>query len=375
MKRVFEVLGMQNEWRGERTSFQIACPICDAAGSRKKHMNVNTSKNLFCCPKCGTGGGYIGFYGFMKYSIDPKELKSNPELSQKLKKEINEALGQHTEYIPYEKESITPIDFEPIILDERDETYNALLRQCELIDAHYNNLVERGLREEDIVRNNYKSIPQAFLDEIPKKLRLEEFCNLQGVPGFYKDDFDNWKLLKRNSGIYIPMRNVSRDFTNQPQGEIQGMQIRYDIVKDGTPRYMWLSTSDMKSGSGAKTWPHFVGYPEKTIYLTEGGLKGDIAHRFSGDPFICIPGVNATKNLEPALNRLKDYGVKHIKTAFDMDFYTNKNVANAFKKLTEMLERLGFTWEMEEWDHNYKGIDDWYLHRYLSSGGKLDEKR
>ena len=36
-----------------RSSYNIPCPVCDHAASRKRHLNINLKRNVFRCPKCG----------------------------------------------------------------------------------------------------------------------------------------------------------------------------------------------------------------------------------------------------------------------------------------------------------------------------------
>ena len=48
-----------------KTAYNIPCPICDAPGSRGRHLNVNLKKNVFCCPKCGEfSGGVFDLYAY-----------------------------------------------------------------------------------------------------------------------------------------------------------------------------------------------------------------------------------------------------------------------------------------------------------------------
>lgn len=357
-----------------RASFNINCPLCDQGekNHREKHLNVNIEKDVWCCPKCGSGGGAVHLYGFLAHGTDPAIIKGNKQLIAQYLKEISEATGTvDLAQLKSRKVEVQKVDFPPTVLSERDFTYNCLLDKLSLSDSHMENLIRRGLRRSDIERNKYKSAPLIGLNKLPNELRMQDTCSLQGVPGFYKKG-GQWTLLKQNPGIMIPVREVSDDFSKRPQGMIQGLQVRYDKEPRPGCKYMWYSTRDMTSGSGAETWAHFVGYPEKTIWLTEGPLKGDIANRFLDQPFICIPGVNALYHLEDSLKILMDYGVRHIKTAFDMDYKTNPHVQKAYANLVDMLHKLRLTYERVNWSEQYKGIDDYLLAMYLKNGGRLD---
>ena len=351
-----------------RSSFYMPCPICDSAsGKRKqeKHLNVNIEDDVWNCPKCCTGGATVHFYAFFAHGIDPSELKRDKELRKQMYKEISDKSGV-IDFKAFEKKrvDIPRIDFPPTDIDERDFTYRCLLRNLPLSEAHMQNLKKRGMKESTIQKNGYGSTALVGLNKIPQELRMQDACNLQGVPGFYKKD-GQWTLCKQNPGIMIPVREVPEDFSNGCLGKIQGIQIRYDDeIKPGL-RYMWLSTRDMEFGSGAEVWTHFVGYPEKTIWLTEGPLKGDIANMFLDEPFICVPGVNCLSHLEDQLKRLMDFGVRHVKTAFDMDYKTKPTVQKAYNNLIELLSGLGLTYERVTWDERFKGIDDYLYGVYL----------
>ena len=58
---------------------------------------------------------------------------------------------------------------------------------------------------------------------------------------------------------------------------------------------------------------------EKTIFITEGPLKGDLAHALSGRTFGCVPGANQYANLPPFLQAMKLMGAEAVYEAYDMD--------------------------------------------------------
>ena len=48
-----------------RSSYNIPCPVCDHAGSRKRNLNINLKRNVFRCPKCGQfEGGVFDLYAY-----------------------------------------------------------------------------------------------------------------------------------------------------------------------------------------------------------------------------------------------------------------------------------------------------------------------
>ena len=65
---------------------------------------------------------------------------------------------------------------------------------------------------------------------------------------------------------------------------------------------------------------HLAGSPgEKTIFITEGPIKGDLAHALSGRTFGCVPGANQYANLPPFLQAMKLMGTEAVYEAYDMD--------------------------------------------------------
>ena len=64
MKDILPLLPIPQPPQG-KTSYNIPCPICEAPGSGKRHLNINLKKNVFCCPKCGRfSGGVLDLYAF-----------------------------------------------------------------------------------------------------------------------------------------------------------------------------------------------------------------------------------------------------------------------------------------------------------------------
>ena len=48
-----------------KSAYNIPCPLCDRAGSREKHLNINLKRNVYRCPKCGQfQGGVFDLYAY-----------------------------------------------------------------------------------------------------------------------------------------------------------------------------------------------------------------------------------------------------------------------------------------------------------------------
>jgi len=122
----------------------------------------------------------------------------------------------------------------------------------------------------------------------------------------------------------------------------------------------------LKSGASPGSPLHFVGDPTaKRMYVTEGPLKGSVAHSLTGHTFLCVPGVNNTSALGTVLGQISATGTTEIVEAFDMDKTTNHTVGTAAKKLCEMLEGCGFKVMSTIWDNKeLKGIEDYYFAKW-----------
>lgn len=330
-----------------RTNFYLPCPICDDNNGRHRgHMNINLQKGVYNCPKCQTSGGIISLYSLFA-GVSEKEAYG--EIVEKLH------FGGYSEIRPQQQKQIPQIQEQTLIgIEDRDKTYNALLDLLTLDEDHLNDLKRRGLSNAEIEAGKYKTVPMIGGSSICRKL-TELGCYIAGVPGFYKKS-DSWTVAAAKRGYFIPVRD--------PIGRIQGLQIRLDDTTDG--KYRWFSSSGYESGTPSECWIHFAGWnrekPQKKIYLTEGPLKADIAHKYmSRTCFTALPGVSSLSHLDKVIGFWKKTGVENITIAFDMDYLVNPNVQSAKKNLVQVLEQNGFTTEVLTWNPFFNGIDDYLL--------------
>ncbi len=226
-----------------------------------------------------------------------------------------------------------------------------MLSLLTLSDRHRDNLHERGLPDEIIERNGYKSMPETESERRLLASLLACDHELHGLPGFYTKD-GTWTLAGAN-GFLIPVRNKD--------GLIQGMKIRLD--DDAARKYRWLSSrpSRMENGTRSYSWIHVTGdTTKKRAYLTEGPLKGDIASYFANNAlFVCLGGVNAHKGLRETLLSL---GVTEVMEAMDMDQFTNPQVRQAIITLRREVQSIpGIRYYQCTWNPRFKGVDDYLL--------------
>lgn len=324
-----------------RREVEASCPFCGDHGKGKYHLSLNTVTDQFRCNLCGARGNSVTLYAQLNGV-------SNKQAFQELRR------GTNVYPIPKQPTSQnTKTERQPVSLEERHAAYTAMLGHLTLLDRHHENLLERGLSEERIIRNQYRSMPETEQDRrlLASLLRSCGF-DLLGVPGF-RTCYGNWTLAGPN-GFLIPVRDKN--------GLIQGLKIRRDDADDDR-KYRWLSSRDMTNGTRSYSWVHVTGdTTSKRAYLTEGPLKGDVASCLANDAlFVCIGGVNSLNGLTDTLRSLN---VTEVVEAMDMDQSTKPEVRKAIlamRKEIQAVKRWKYT--KYTWDPAYKGVDDYLLSR------------
>lgn len=99
----------------------------------------------------------------------------------------------------------------------------------------------------------------------------------------------------------------------------------------------------------------------KTIYVTEGLLKGYISHAVTGKTLIAAAGANNMQQLDTVFEILKQNGTTLIVEALDMDKLTNPAVKNGAEKIYRTAQKYGLDCKRLVWDPAHKGFDDWQL--------------
>ena len=334
------------------------CPYCDDYKYRM-FLSRKADKATFWCHNCGATGSAATLYADFNPSGRRmtvyeayKELLNHPHVRTE-----NFYCGGNDDKI---KE-----------IGERSQIYLSMLNLLDLEEKHYTNLHNRGLSDEIIEGNMYRSVPTDYRKRRQLANKLSEWFDLSGMPGFYTKNF-RWELSNcSNSGILIPVCDKDNN--------IQGLQIRYDELppkiitnSDGTKtqkkgdRFRWFSTggSYYENGTGISSYIHIAGDTNcETLHITEGPLKADVASFLSdGELFIGLTGVQNVRYLEGVIKELKP---KRILECIDMDCRTNEHVRRAQSKIRAICMPLceayrAFTWPIEQ-----KGIDDWLLFQKL----------
>ena len=308
--------------RKNAQSYDVDCPFC---GHKTGKLNINFAKNVFRCNYCNEQGGMLDLYCKL-YHV------TKSEANRQIRDALN--LGQYRD--DYQRQVKAPEIPIPLNSDrapdiEIDHTYSRMLSMLTLSCKHQEDLLGRGLTLEQVAAQRYRSVPLFGIKRMVEKLK-EKGCTLKGVPGFYQKADGTWSIQfsSRNSGILIPILSM--------EGLIQGFQIRLDHVSDSR-KYIWLSSANYQMGVSSGSPVHVIGRLDaEAVYVTEGALKGTIAHYLSGDTFLCAPGVSQHKSIKPILERLSGRKLKFVYEAYDMDKKMRIACDGRYKKCGECLE-------------------------------------
>ena len=374
-------------------SYYVKCPFC---GGKHYKMNINRVKNFYRCNKCDSKGGLVHLYA--RVALGRDFLPGSQE-GKEIFAQLKEDLGYNTREFKSKakkREVATHHTISRAPDDVLDQAYSSILRfaQFKLSDKHRENLLKRGLTEEAIEKNQYRSIDPACLwtkkyrsawrlfdklnlyDEHMKfksyrnaKLEKKEDyrkmisrqivagmvvaaslqkvgCQLEGVPGFYQLK-GTW-IFNISGGMLIPTRNI--------KGQVIGFQVRTENPKC---RYITISSSGFPGGVNEGI--SRIHFPllnpslrkDSQIYITEGPLKSDVASDLLDHSvfFIAIQGVNNNrKDLCSIFSFLHDHGVERVVNALDMDKLVNPNVYPSCAEIDQCARKVGLKVSMKLWD-------------------------
>ena len=360
--------------RPQTNSVYADCPFC---GDLRGKMNINYVKNVWRCNYCGEHGGMLALYARYYHTTNSDAYREicdalqTGETSWGYEEKRQTAAGTELPAAAQPFQAMNGIPEETAqspraCAQEIHQTLSLLFKMLSLRPNHRNHLrsEKRGLTDEQIEECGFKGTPPYFLCRSLTERLMKQGCTVQGVPGFYMDDKGRWtvKFNSRTSGILIPAVGID--------GLIHGAQILLDVpLKNaGDPpekagaKYIWLSSSTKHMGVTSGSPVHFVGNPfVRTIYVTEGLLKADIAHYLMNRSFVAVAGANNVAQLEPLFALLAQNGTELIVEAHDMDKYNNEMTAKGSSRIYLMARKQGMDCRRLTWNPNYKGIDDWQL--------------
>ncbi len=349
------------------------CPFC---GDNRGKLKVNYQTNVWRCNYCGEKGGMLRLYALAKgvsNSVAKEEICAHLMNEGDIFSSAASLPSQPTK--PQGRKRLEqPQRAENEVIHR---TMTGLLEMLTLSKNHREHLrTARGLSDEQIEQLGYKSTPPFFkCNSITDRLIAKGYT-VKGVPGFYQRD-GRWTVSFPSmlAGFLIPVRGVD--------GLIRGCQIRLDAPlrnendppdKQGS-KYVWLSSSGKPGGTSSGSPVHIAGdVYARTVYLTEGILKSDIAHLLMNRTFAGVAGIGNTGQLELLLQFLAANGTEEIVLAPDIDRYRNKNVSEAVTKITTMVLSKGLRCRLLSWNPNHKGVDDWCIANLRKKPGEETEE-
>jgi hypothetical protein len=229
--------------------------------------------------------------------------------------------------------------------------YSALLVRLSLSEAHRADLQRRGLPDAEIDRRGYRTLPMQGRSKLANKLREQFGDSVLSLPGLVTKEGTNGRYLTLagRAGLLVPVRNLG--------GQVIALLTRRDDANDGRGKYVYLSSVKHGGpGPGAPVHvPLGITAPTNIIRVTEGALKGDVAHALSGLPTIGLPGLSSWR---PVLPILRGLGCRTVRLALDADAKDNATAARALEALARVLDAEGLAVELERWPEQHKGIDD-----------------
>ena len=383
MSELLDCLGLEYTDRGNL----LVCPFCGA----KKSLHFNDDKGMWIGPKCNpqSSGKVLHFYA--RYVLGMDGIPRSKTERGKLSKQLCEFMGYETDETlqtiqpPQPKKKTNRI---PVAADTQlHAVYSAMaeLPILRLSAGHRKELLKRGLTDEAIDRNSYRTMPEDFPNATPyidlyekeggeetRKLIYKKWrypakyiqlglaiasalqskgLDLQGIPGFYQ--FGQSWCFWVNPGILIPTRNM--------KGEIVVWQVRRKVVRRGDPKYITAHCSSLPgAATDSVSRCHFpIGNAPLSanvpFIFTEGPLKGDVALCLFGKPaiFAAIPGISVIEDLLSYVEDFRAAGIKLAQNGFDMDKLTNPNVREGSDKLMQELRMRGMTVVQRYWGKRY----------------------
>ncbi|WP_254174560.1 plasmid replication protein, CyRepA1 family [Planktothrix pseudagardhii] len=224
---------------------------------------------------------------------------------------------------------------------ERHIEHTKLIDQLSLNFEDNNDLKRRGLTDEQIKKEPFRSVKQW------QKLKEYVNPNLAGVnvSGKGSTNFHDGLLC----------------FTKNPKGEITGYQIRV-TDKGSNSRYVW-ATSKANDNRGIDATVHlketgelpltceFINPEDKDLKLCEGILKPKVAAYRHNQNYLGASGGNFTASPETFASYVNAFSPERIILCPDKGSLNNPQVLNNWRKTRDFLVNLGYDVYVEIWEN------------------------
>ncbi len=354
--------------------FRCSCPSCGRGKKIDKSFCVNLDTETYHCFKCDLKGRFSQNLYAEINNID--RASAGKEIMSRLGIDSYNAFPKRERKISVPSASIST-EAEVAPAPVRNKVYRTMLKCLSLSEKHKEDLLNRGLTEREISELGYKTFPGGDVKTVWNIVDTleKEKLSPEGCPGFYKTKKKNVWFCKNPDKDVIMVKYMSFD------NNLTGFQMRRnnEDIPEGGNKYMWWTSNGENHGSKPTGMIHYAcdfeknekgewqpkvfvsKTGEKYMCITEGAMKGDIAHMISGKPFICIPGVSIQKSLEADLPKLKEIGVTTFMVCYDMDQLMNLNVLRHLDTMSRMLSNNGFNVKNGAvWDATYKTVSGNY---------------
>ena len=367
--------------------YNIDCPFC----GRKNKLNINPSKNVWCCPACGTGGGPVKLHALLH---DEDTNWAVADLERVIKTGAVNPVSANA--VPEQ-----PKEHKACDLKMRSEILTEFLKNMPVSQRFFEELSSEkrgGLTYEEVKALGYGSYyPTPIVDKVygktnPAELAVIRYFENHGMkvndpskaPEIFARYFSNPDVgipgFKLKDGHIVPQSAMNCDFlpVRSRNGEISYLQTKFpklnpDATEEQKIRYKKYGRYASYGPTGCTTSEletiHYTlhGFDRNrtrtpgTVWLTEGILKADIASLFSNRPFIALVGISVYSQLSKELKYLKDNGTKTIVIATDMDYEKNESVRRSTESIINIVKRSGLHCKIARWNPEYKGIDDFLI--------------
>ena len=186
----------------------MTCPVCERPNRLNINFDVNGGVGAFRCPACAYSHGTQGkspftLYGILEHRLVPSEIneKQRKQLQKELRERLNKNIKSKTIVVNTNENTHLA---KPANEKDVHIAYKTLLDNLVLYDHHFNHLVKRGLKEKDIIKQNYKSFPYTKEEKEEIEIKLNKSgITLEGVAGFYFDK-GMWRIKDMSKGFFVP---------------------------------------------------------------------------------------------------------------------------------------------------------------------------
>lgn len=346
--------------------------ICPFHDDSHPSMKVDSRYHCFVCGADGDGVEFVQrLYGLDLYDAAASIISTfglSIILPEKQESKVRKPVPPKKVEMKKVKDDYDS-GYEPLPaadIEVRNNTNRHILNMMPMDQRTIDDLVRRGCTPEEAKSMNYGTFVN--IANVGEQLQREG-CQVRAVAGMYFDQ-NHWSLRRMKEGTLLPFVDREQRISCFHVGV-------FDRSKGG--KYIYLSSNRLCEGSMAVPICHYAMdfcYDLRSrkmkpiihgdsVRITEGILKGDLIHLFSGEDVIAIAGIRVIADLPDTLNYLKSRGVKRIIDTFDMDYITNEDVAKASKDLKNLVLAAGLRYERLDWDvHpvegvNLKGYDDY----------------